>query len=57
MGECVGRLGNDSDTVCYWRRFLPTQGMEAGAGLDVLDAALREVTHAQADAPPITASA
>lgn len=42
-----------------WRRVLSTHGMGAGAGLDVLDAALREVTHAQpqADAPPRTASA
>lgn len=30
-----------------WRRVLSTQGMAAGAGLDVLDAALAEVTRAQ----------
>jgi tRNA-dihydrouridine synthase A len=40
-----------------WRRVLSTQGMAAGAGLDVLDAALAEVTLARAvDAPPMTAS-
>ncbi len=30
-----------------WRRVLSTQGMRLGAGLDVLDAALAEVTRAQ----------
>jgi tRNA-dihydrouridine synthase A len=41
-----------------WRRVLSTQGMAAGAGLDVLDAALREVTPARAaDAPAMPASA
>lgn len=40
-----------------WRRVLSTQGMAAGAGLDVLDTALREVTlAAQLGAPPMPAA-
>jgi cysteinyl-tRNA synthetase len=33
-----------------WRRVLSTQGMTSGAGLEVLDAALAELTRAQAAA-------
>jgi len=42
LGAFAGRPGARG-----WRRVLSTHGMGAGAGLDVLDLALREVTHAQ----------